>query len=529
MNLKSCSKGTLLKRIQDLEKIRTFGLVWENKPEAVAEFCKNNLPVLKENKALSINNNGIENILIEGDSFHALSVLNYSHKSKIDLIYIDPPYNTGKKREFKYNDHWVDENDSFKHSKWLSFMEKRLVLAKNLLKETGTIFIAINDYEYAPLKLLCDQIFTERNFVASICWKSRDSISNDLLISKNHNYHLVYSKNFSVLYKNKKAFRLEKDLKGFSNPDNDPRGPWKSNPIDGPGGARKGNPFYKFLGIEGFWRVSKETMQEMYEDGLIIKTKKALKQKYFLSDAEQSGGETPSTWWDDIGTTTHGTKELANIIGPNDFNNPKPLSLLCKIIELAAPKNGIILDFMAGSGTTGHAVMIMNSLDNGKRRFILNTNNEEQICTSICYPRLKNAIKGYKSKKGKKEKGLGGNLRFFSTDFVDASQTDANKRKLTLKASEILCLKENTFINKINTADFKLFEGECSFTGIIFNNNKINAFKKAISKINKPITIYIFSFGDDTFDDEFKDLKKTFTLSPIPEAILRVYRSIFSK
>ena len=167
MNLKSCSKGTLLKRIQDLEKIRTFGLVWENKPEAVAEFCKNNLPVLKENKALSINNNGIENILIEGDSFHALSVLNYSHKSKIDLIYIDPPYNTGKKREFKYNDHWVDENDSFKHSKWLSFMEKRLVLAKNLLKETGTIFIAINDYEYAPLKLLCDQIFTERNFVVS--------------------------------------------------------------------------------------------------------------------------------------------------------------------------------------------------------------------------------------------------------------------------------------------------------------------------------------------------------------------------
>ena len=263
------------------------------------------------------------------------------------------------------------------------------------------------------------------------------------------NYELLFFDNFNDLHielsKKEEEFGLCRMIAGYA-------WPWKSNPIDGPGGARKGNPFYKFLGIEGFWRVSKETMQEMYEDGLIIKTKKALKQKYFLSDAEQSGGETPSTWWDDIGTTTHGTKELANIIGPNDFNNPKPLSLLCKIIELAAPKNGIILDFMAGSGTTGHAVMIMNSLDNGKRRFILNTNNEEQICTSICYPRLKNAIKGYKSKKGKKEKGLGGNLRFFSTDFVDASQTDANKRKLTLKASEILCLKENTFINKINTA-----------------------------------------------------------------------------
>lgn len=422
-NYKNWSQQDLIKEITKLEKRKKYGIVWEDKPEKVAEMCKEKLPVLEEvkSKAITTDNNEPINILIEGDNYHALSVLNYTHKGKVDVIYIDPPYNTGKKKEFKYNDHWVDKDDSYRHSKWLSFMYKRLLLAKNLLSKNGVIFIAIDDNEIAQLKLLTDYVFGEANFVNIICWKSRDSISNDLIISQNHNFHLLYAKNINAKFINRKEFRLEKEIKGFSNPDNDPKGPWKLTPVDGPGGVRKGNPYYEFLGIKGYWRYSKETMQERYDNGSIVKRKNSLGRKYYQTQAEADGGMSATTWWDDIGTTTEGTKELRDIIGENDFNNPKPTSLLMKIIELSLPKDGVILDFMAGSGTTGHATLKYNDLDNGHKRFILCTNNEGNICSKICYPRIRKAMKGYQTQKGKRVNALAGNLKYYRTGFVDAS------------------------------------------------------------------------------------------------------------
>ena len=151
---------------------KKYGLVWEDKPEAVEEQLRENLPVLKEikDKAIINGEDNPNHILIEGDNLHALTALTFTHESKIDVIYIDPPYNTGNK-DFKYNDTFVDKEDSYRHSKWLSFMDKRLRIAKRLLSEKGIIFISIDDYEQATLKLLCDEIFTEMNFVGNIVWQ----------------------------------------------------------------------------------------------------------------------------------------------------------------------------------------------------------------------------------------------------------------------------------------------------------------------------------------------------------------------
>lgn len=167
------SKEELVALVEKLESRKKYGLVWdeERTKEKFEKESENALPVLKEVKSKEIKTDSTKptNILIEGDNYHALSVLNYTHQGKIDVIYIDPPYNTGKK-DFKYNDKWVDENDTYRHSKWLTFISKRLRLAKNLLNDEGVIFISIDDNEIAQLRLLCNEIFGEQNFINNFMW-----------------------------------------------------------------------------------------------------------------------------------------------------------------------------------------------------------------------------------------------------------------------------------------------------------------------------------------------------------------------
>ena len=265
-------KSELLKLLRSQKK---YGLVWEDKPENAELRMVDEMPVLEEVPERAIISDDAEapnHVLIEGDNLEALTALSYTHTGKIDVIYIDPPYNTGNK-DFVYNDSFVDKENGYRHSMWLSFMNKRLKIAKNLLSEKGVIFISIDDNEQAQLKMLCDEIFGEKNCLATVVQKSRDSISGDLLFSPNHNYLLVYAKKQEVIFANRDNFRIpvEVDETKFKNPDNDPRGPWKLNPVDGPGGARKGNPYYTFLGVTGFYRYSKEMMQKYYDEGLIIK------------------------------------------------------------------------------------------------------------------------------------------------------------------------------------------------------------------------------------------------------------------
>jgi 16S rRNA G966 N2-methylase RsmD len=196
---------------------KKYGLVWEDKPEEVEEQLRENLPVLKEVKDKAIINGGVSlsgaevpnHILIEGDNLHALTALTFTHEGKIDVIYIDPPYNTGNK-DFKYNDSFVDKEDSYRHSKWLSFMNKRLKIAKKLLKDSGVIFISIDDNEIAQLKMLCNEIFLENNMIAEMVWQQGKKSSGNL-IGVNHEYMLVYANNRSLIDNPNNSWKQKKD------------------------------------------------------------------------------------------------------------------------------------------------------------------------------------------------------------------------------------------------------------------------------------------------------------------------------
>ena len=459
------------------------------------------------------------------------------------MIYIAPPYNTGND-DFIYNDKiksgYVKRDDPFRHSKWLAFMEKRLKLAKNLLKKDGVMFMSIDDNEFAQLKLLADEIFDEKNFIIDVIWNSRKSVSSDAIVSLNHNHTLLYAKDIDVLRKVIKKngkFKLPAQEQKFSNPDNDPRGRWVADPFEA-AGVRKNlsyaikNPntceiYYPVKGRH--WAVLEEEYFKLLKDNKIVFGKNGKgkpSRKRFLSDAMEKG-MTPKSIWDDVGTTTNGTQELEDILGEKKFNNPKPVSLIQRMLELTTDKNSIVLDFMAGSGTTGHAVLEANKEDGGNRQFILCTNNENNICTDVCYPRLKKVIKCYKNTKGKNIAGLGGNLKYYVCDFVEAEPTDRNKRKLVSESTEMLRIRENAFELVQDENSFKIFKNSDKYLGIVFFEEAIGDFKKAIKKIKGHFNAYVFSLGDDPHEKQFADVKDKVALCAIPEVILKVYREIF--
>ena len=330
-------------------------------------------------------------------SKEALKLLRTAYSGKVKLIYIDPPYNTG--HDFIYHDKYVrsvreemikagllddegrqtedkdpfqknDETNGRYHSDWLTMMYPRLLLARDLLADDGVIFISIDDNEQANLKRLCDEVFGAGNFVANICHKSRASVSSDKIISSNHNLILFYTRDFAQVFSQRKRIGLDPDLTNFKFEDE--RGPYRLVPVDGPGGARKGNPFFEFMGVKGYFRFSKETMTEKYAQGLIVKKGNSLYQKYYREEAEKSRKK-DTTWWEDAGLTSTATIALQRLMGGNYFDNPKPVSLILRQLKLVTndDKDAIVLDFFSGSATTAHAVMALNAEDGGNRKFIL--------------------------------------------------------------------------------------------------------------------------------------------------------------
>ena len=452
------SKEELIEEIKQLNQAQKYGLVWEDKPEDVLEQCKKELPVLEEvkDKAILTAPDKPMNILIEGDNYHALSVLNHTQAEKIDVIYIDPPYNTGN-RDFIYNDRYVDKEDAYRHSKWLSFMEKRLRLAKNLLKDTGVIFISIDDNEMARLKLLCDEIFVEENFVECAVWEKKSSAKGvppkNMMVNV-HEYVLIYQKSakFSFLGEVR-----SKD--GFHNPDKDPRGPWRNTNIKSTvkdisqafsiTDPKTGNVF------SDTWAFSKEKLNQLIKEDYLIfpKTEKGqVRKKEFYSEFKNANIPIKSCWG--LFDNQKNTEMLKKILKNTVFLNPKPINLITYLLKSTINKNSTILDFFAGSGTTAQAVMELNKQDGGNRKFILCTNNENGngkgggIAETVCYPRIKKVIEGYK-KNGKSEgewvEGLGGNLKYFRTSFVPVTQTvqtDFRKHVITQKATEMLLSME---------------------------------------------------------------------------------------
>jgi len=611
-----------------------YGLVWMEVPEAFENESENQIPILEEVKEKAIKNDDDKpnHILIEGDNYHALTCLNYTHKEKIDLIYIDPPYNTGTDG-FKYKDKRVlsqfpdgtdvPKDHPLRHSYWLSFMAKRLELSKNLLKPEGVIFISIDDNESAQLKLLCDQIFGESNYVGCITWERKRKGSHlSKKFTKKTEYLHIYGKKGSetelfgsdvsedgdgplVKRTNSvKELEIKKELIHTKLKD----GIYKKGKY-GTGSSAvelledievKDNKFTSNLKLKGpfVWQQSKVDEESKKGAKFFIKTKnfslRALK-----GDLSGSFKALSSLFTRSVGTNENAKTELSKILNlPEDelpISYPKPSTLVEKIIKTRAfqEKPLTILDFFAGSGTTGHATLSLNSKLNSKHQFILVTNNENGIMDKACYPRIKNCINGYsysgkvrsiiyekelgwsdlkKMDKITKEvdkiiedskadetiskldksldegvitltaeklengsiEGFGSSISYYKTSFVGQnnilSASDEDKSNLAHKAGYLLAIAENTLDEVEATTHYQFFKNSKKITAVYFKEelDQMEAFLEKVEALNKPASLYLFSWGNQSDYEGMFDHIPDITIKTIPQPILEIYKNIYN-
>lgn len=481
-----------LEEVQRLLHAKKYGLVWEEHAEKVEEEMKTKIPVFIEEKSKKINDNPNSedfNFILEGDNLHSLHLLEKTHTNRIDVIYIDPPYNTGN-RDFKYNDAFVDKNDLFSHSKWLSFMERRLSIAKRLLAEDGVILISIDENEYSHLKLLMDEIFGEYNFITNFIWQSTPGSNTGNEIKTVTESILVYSK---VKSKRKIGSRPVVDNSKYKFQDEyvEKRGKYLLNKLDRrmtgshysealnypitmpngeklyPGNSTEKQHFWN-------WRWSQTKLQWGIDNGFIeIKKGKNgwavyFKQYQFVNNKDEKierslPFQNLINDQDGLSSAT-GTREVMNIFGEKKFDYPKPINLIKYILPVHPDKNGIVLDFFAGSGTTGQAVVELNAEYGGNRKFILATNNENKIAEEITFERLKRVSSGT-------DKYIAHpmNLKYLKTDFIEKNDSDLefslleNVRALIeltygldLSSSEIAIITKRTELKSLDLSNLSI-------------------------------------------------------------------------
>ncbi|MDM8146356.1 site-specific DNA-methyltransferase [Bacteroides eggerthii] len=595
--MNSNDRANLIKRINTLEGLtdkersallgllrenKTYGLVWEDKPEDVEERLRDELPILTEvpeRAILSEDKDAPNHILIEGDNLEALATLAYTHEGKIDVIYIDPPYNTGNK-DFIYNDSYVDKEDSYRHSKWLSFMSRRLKIAKKLLSDRGIIFISIDDNEQAQLKLLMDDtnFFGEKNFIAILPRITKASGKTTDKIAQNHDYILLYAKDSSKCT----ITGLPHDDEGYKNVDEfyKERGKFKlnqtldydslsySDSLDYP--IKIGNDiFYPGGNYENFkkrksgnhkradwaWRWSKDLFDFGYNNGfIVVKSGKNGKRIYTKTYQKVNIEKINNSYKivekdrlkpiqsiqliDNRFSNDNAKKELQNILGESLFDYPKPTSIMHYLLQ-AIPNCEYVLDFFAGSGTTLHATMQLNAEDGGHRQCILVTNNENNICEEVTYERNKRVIQGYTNAKGEEVAGLTkNNLRYYRTGFVGRNRSMQNMRKLVNLATDMLCIKENLYTEQ-NTFGgqktyknvFRYFDDGKKQMLVIYREEAIDELVDIIydMDISQPIKVYVFSPSEDPWEGSFDDVSDKVELCALPQAIYNTYRRILPK
>lgn len=559
----NCSEDVYkLEELIRLLQTKKYGLVWEEHTEIVEEEMKTKIPVFIEDDSRKIIGNKEDynyNFLIEGDNLHCLHLLNKTHIGKIDVIYIDPPYNTGNK-DFKYNDKFIDKNDGYSHSKWLSFMGKRLNLARKLLSESGLIFISIDDKEQAQLKLLCDEIFGEENYINQISVKSKVSAGasgggEDKKLKKNIEYILIYAKNISnipplkPIYKETELMsyiqKMKSEGKSFKYTnvlyECDNIVPFKTIK-DGSGNdiEIKKVENYSILTVKNVAKLEGISEEEVYlkyydrimtttnaqtsirtrvweatdsEDNMYIATyiPKSGKNKGKSVDLLFKGRQKVLVIWlkdssekrknkivkqEKIGTFWDGFSWI-NVSKEGNVkfkNGKKPIELVMRIMNLIDSKNSTILDFFAGSGTTGHAVEKLNQEDGGHRKYILCTNNENNIAEEVTYQRLKNI-----------QAELPHNLKYFKTDFVDKVEfPDFELENELLKY--ITPLVELEFGIDISNPSVQIILSEEQLKNLIDNN-----------KLQKESTLYIHP--DVFFDSKDKQVitDLNITIQNIPD------------
>ncbi|WP_195962559.1 site-specific DNA-methyltransferase [Clostridium tyrobutyricum] len=421
-----------IKAINEIENFldeKRYGLVWEEHEEEVDVKMRDNIPVFTEDETKKIISDPEKpmNFLLEGDNLHSLYLLEKTHKGKIDVIYIDPPYNT-LNEGFTYDDKKVDANDGFRHSKWVSFMEKRLRVAKNLLSTNGVLFISIDDNEYQNIKTLSDEIFTANSFVTSFIWQKKTGASDAKGIATITEYILCYcnnpektqwnnifSQNFESYDKNR--YRLTDEYYSERGPfyfDNLDRGGLTYSDsmnfgVEAPDGKIVfPNGRSKFENDGWIWKWGKNKIERGFENGFLefqTSTNKAggwaLKYKNYLNvDNEGNLIDRSAPFKNLIQFVINqaGTNELKYLFNNRSpFSNPKPSELIKYLISLVNKNDAIVLDFFAGSGTTAHAVLKLNQEDSGTREFIIATNNENNIAEEVTYERIKKVIEGYKT------------------------------------------------------------------------------------------------------------------------------------
>ena len=529
--MNSQDKSNLIKRITEIEGLtdaerssllgllredKTYGLVWEDKPEDIEERLRDELPILTEvpeRAIISEDKDAPNHILIEGDNLEALSTLAYTHADKIDVIYIDPPYNTGNK-DFIYNDRYVDTEDSYRHSKWLSFMSRRLKIAKQLLSDKGVIFISIDDNEQANLKLLCDDkdLFGAENKIGVLpTIMNLKGNQDEFGFAGCHEYTIVYSKKKS----NCQIGQLKVDEDSLDEWQQDEIGFYKKGATlkrtgaDAPR-ARRPYSYYPILinkddkvvssiteeeykkiynpqaksfddnhideliekyrslnfecllpivnGVKASWRWGYNTVLRDADEIIVLGDQSSFslykKQRPEFGDLPTKKAK--SILYKAQYSSGNGTSQMKKMGLESMFNNPKPIDLLCDFIRLGSNRDSTILDFFAGSGTTLHATMQLNADDQGTRQCILVTNNENNICENVTYERNKRVINGYTTPKGVEIAGLKKNsLRYYRTGFVGRSRSIANMRKLVNLATDMLCIKENLYTEKTTFEEIK--------------------------------------------------------------------------
>ena len=570
-NYADFSREELIAEINKLKKTKKYGLVWEHKTEEVIENFKNGQqPYLEEIQDKRIENASGEptNLIIEGDNFDALSILNYTHAGKIDVIYIDPPYNTGSE-DFIYNDSYVDENDVFRHSKWLSFMSVRLKMAKNLLRENGAIYISIDDNEQAGLKLLCDEIFGADNLVSnSIVVAAPAGTQSSTDIAQQHAYCLIYRK--SREYHAAPTMLSEEELLRKYNYGEDENGRYSIERIwkRGVGGRKEDVPSlhfpvffnpetneilvdqeitsknennyikiipYQTKGVLGRWTWSRDKMISERDRLVVVKIAGEYKLHKKCYAKDENGKKPFSIIPSEIGRTELGSLELKKVMGEKTFLYPKYAGFIKHLIKYSSNKNATILDFFAGSGTTGHAVLELNKEDGGHRQFILCTNNGDKgpdstkIAEEITYPRIKTVITGIRQDGTKYSDGIPANLRYYKIQHEQKQPSiDANRYTFVNHMEDILKIKENAFEQVEVNEDFALYKNSEQYLGLIFEPFSMDEIIEKLKSINVDkldTKLYVFSYSRDAFEEDYgADFNIEF--KAMPEGLLKTYANI---
>lgn len=582
---KDFSKDQLIEYIDVIEKqlkSNKYGLYWNKNIEQdkITSELQKRIPIIDKLDNINLNNENLSNLLIQGDNIVSLTLLNMISNDNgiIDIIYIDPPYNTGN-NDFSYNDNYVDIEDGYRHSKWLKFMESRLKLARSLLSEEGIIYISIDDNEQSNLELLCNSIFGEQNKITKFVWEKTQHFGRQKInFYSNGEYILCYAKKITDSTGKLKELLVERiiteledaPLYNASNKINTIVFPVKSvkfNIKDGTYNCSK-NDLYELISpvivkdslnvneliLKFKSRWSQKTVDQEYKNGTTfwVKTEGfAIRTIYHQGKSSKSSpkqiiftnNNNPLVASSDIGikpgVNEEGSRELNNIIQQDIFSYPKPVSLIKYLLSLfydyrkdQYSKDALILDFFAGSGTTGQAVLELNQEDGGNRRFILCTNNENNICTEVTYPRLKTVITGFRPDGSKYSEGIPANLHYYKTDFIPHNgNADQTKYDLVEKVNHLLCISENVYV-LIDQSDKHYIYANTTATKEVFmyiDYYDKPSFDKFLTKIQTSKAhekiVYVFS-TDNTVDERLFEGIKGAELKPIPSKMYEIYKHI---